>query len=179
MTILYTGPGLSGRSTSIEQIAASSSAKLWQHTIRHGLKVWEGELTAGAAPVQVEVSISQTRSHHFVDVTASTFMSEAEAEEVAFLRRADGAIFVVDSQELRLEHNSEVLQQLEDDLRAMGRDPSSFPLVFQLNKRDLPMVASVDTLTKALQWPKAEYTTSVATRNQGILESLQALLHMA
>jgi signal recognition particle receptor subunit beta len=50
------------------------------------------------------------------------------------------------------------------------------PLVFQLNKRDLPNALPVKALREALPWPGAAHFESVAPQGKGVPEAMRALL---
>lgn len=53
------------------------------------------------------------------------------------LKGVDGVVFVADSLEIRRTQNIESLANLEQNLKALGIELSSVPLVMQYNKRDL------------------------------------------
>src|SRR5260370_17776135 len=56
---------------------------------------------------------------------------------IAVLRNTDCVVFVADSQASKLKENLESWNELQDQLRRMGRNVAEFPLVMQWNKRDL------------------------------------------
>lgn len=68
---------------------------------------------------------------------------------LVLLKRADGIIFVADSQRERLDANVEALVTFNSLSAGLGR-PVSTPLVFQYNKRDLPNSATREELSVAL-----------------------------
>ena len=53
------------------------------------------------------------------------------------LKGVDGIVFVADSLAARRTNNMESLQNLEENLRDMGKSMSDVPIVLQWNKRDL------------------------------------------
>ena len=55
-------------------------------------------------------------------------------------------------------------------------DPSSMPLVFQYNKRDLPQVLEIDALDRALNARRVEVIPAVAVRGEGVLETFGTIL---
>src|SRR5215210_4718650 len=59
-------------------------------------------------------------------------------------------IFVGDSQMAMLDANIESLKNLRENLQEIGVDLDELPLVLQLNKRDLPNIAPVETMLNAL-----------------------------
>jgi hypothetical protein len=81
---------------------------------------------------------------------------------------ARGALFIVDSQHERLEADVENLETLRRDLEYVGQDVTRFPLVFALNKRDLPNVMTKEELQSHLRWPICDYVETCARRDEGI-----------
>ena len=58
------------------------------------------------------------------------------------LKGVDAVVFVADSQTAMMEHNVESFENLAENLEENGFEKEKMPLVLQLNKRDLPNVAS-------------------------------------
>lgn len=92
------------------------------------------------------------------------------------LRIAAGILFVVDSQELRMQANLEALELLAQDLRYVGREPSEVPLTFALNKRDLAAVLSVPQVCSRLAWPESDYVETCAPTGMGVDAAVARLL---
>ena len=92
---------------------------------------------------------------------------------------ACGALFVADSQAARLNANVEQLKMLTRDLQYVGRDPRIFPVLFALNKRDLPNLMTVAQLRAGLQWPTSDYLETSGRSGLGINEALDRLLDLA
>lgn len=79
-----------------------------------------------------------------------------DATRKAVLSRADGVVFVADSQRNQGVNNSEAFQNLEDNTRRVGLDFDALPLVVQFNKRDLPTIVSEAEILErwsAAPWP--------------------------
>lgn len=76
-----------------------------------------------------------------------------DATRKAVLSRADGVIFVADSQVAEQRNNSESLRNLEDNCRALGMDLSAIPMIIQFNKRDLPNIVSTELVSE--RWSSA------------------------
>jgi len=94
----------------------------------------------------------------------------------AVLSRADGVVFVADSQRTQGINNAESFQNLEDNARRVGLDFGRLPLVVQFNKRDLPEIfteAEVRARWAESPWP---LVFSSAVRGDGVVETLAALL---
>jgi len=98
-----------------------------------------------------------------------------DASRKLILRGVDGVVFVADSQEERMDANTEALDNLQENLKEHGYDFTRIPYVLQLNKRDLPNAMPVDTLKREL-WKKDEpVVEAVAFQGQGVFETLKAV----
>jgi signal recognition particle receptor subunit beta len=94
----------------------------------------------------------------------------------AVLSRADGVVFVADSQRAEAANNAESFQNLADNAARVGLDFEQLPLVVQFNKRDLPGVApEADVLARyaATPWPVC---FASALRGDGVVQTFALLL---
>jgi hypothetical protein len=89
------------------------------------------------------------------------------------LKGADCVIFVADSQASKLQENIECWNELQDQLRRMNKDSSSFPLVMQWNKRDLQDTLPSSVLEKYLNPYRVPSFEAVAVTGKGVIESLK------
>ena len=88
------------------------------------------------------------------------------------LSGADAVVFVVDSQESRIEENQQSLESLLNNLRLNGLDPQRIPIVLQYNKRDLADILSEEALDAQFKTsPGMASFPSVATESQGVFET--------
>ncbi|WP_156041697.1 hypothetical protein [Chondromyces apiculatus] len=94
------------------------------------------------------------------------------------LAKASGVVFVVDSQEVRREANIGWLKRLRADLLLAGRSLDDLPIVFQLNKRDLPDVADVAELQRELRTDWCAYVESIAPKRIGTSEAIDHLFRL-
>lgn len=99
-----------------------------------------------------------------------------DATRKAVLSRADGLVFVADSQQTQSVNNSESFQNLEENARRVGLDFDSLPLVVQFNKRDLPRILSEEEIRG--RWAQAPWplTFASALTGEGVLETFVRLL---
>ena len=72
-----------------------------------------------------------------------------------------------------MQENIESLNELNEQLRRMGKNPGDFPLVMQWNKRDLPDILPVPVLEQYLNPFRAPSFEAVAVRGRGVIESLR------
>jgi len=99
-----------------------------------------------------------------------------DATRKAILSRADGVVFVADSQRSQGINNSESFQNLEDNARRVGLDFGTLPIVVQFNKRDLPNVLSEEEIRErwsAAPWP---LVMASALTGAGVRETFIRLL---
>jgi len=94
----------------------------------------------------------------------------------AVLSRADGVVFVADSDRSQETNNAESFQSMSDNCRRAGLDFDNLPMVVQFNKCDLPTAvpeAEIRERWSAAPWP---LVFSVALSGQGVGETFEALL---
>jgi signal recognition particle receptor subunit beta len=94
----------------------------------------------------------------------------------AVLSRADGVVFVADSQQSQSVNNGESFQNLAENAARVGLDFDKLPLVVQFNKRDLPHILSEEEVKSRWQdapWP---LVFSSALDGSGVRETFAALL---
>lgn len=172
--LLYCGPGMSGRSTSLNHLASHHESL--RKVSRGGFEVWVGKVEHRGRRLDVEAFVSRARSHRDIDLFNTNALSASERVEAEYFRALDGIVFVVESQSLSM--NIWIMENLESDLRKMGRNLKSTPLVFQLNKRDVPKALPTSVFRSALCWPGAPIIESVATNGVGTWEAFRALLDL-
>lgn len=93
----------------------------------------------------------------------------------AVLSRADGVVFVADSQRHQAVNNGASFENLATNAAALGMDLATLPLVVQFNKRDIDDILSEDeirTRWAAAPWP---LVFASAMEGAGVLESFSAL----
>jgi hypothetical protein len=71
----------------------------------------------------------------------------------AVLSRADGIVFVADSDRTQETNNGEAFQSMADNCHRVGLDFEHTPLVVQFNKRDLPGAGRPRRGRCTLRWP--------------------------
>src|SRR3954470_1211730 len=132
--VVYYGPGLGGKTTSLQHIHATTRA---EH---------RGKMVSLATPVDrtlyfdfLPVRLPSVRG---MNVRLQLFTVPGQvyfnATRKLVLTGADGVVFVSDSQSDRADANLESLENLRENLTEQGRDIPRLPIVFQHNKLDLP-----------------------------------------
>ncbi len=94
----------------------------------------------------------------------------------AVLSRADGVVFVADSQRSQGINNGEAFENLAANAARVGLDFEKLPLVVQFNKRDLPSILEKEEILE--RWGEATWPLffSTALTGEQVVETLAALL---
>jgi signal recognition particle receptor subunit beta len=94
----------------------------------------------------------------------------------AILSRADGVIFVADSQKNQAVNNASSFENLIANIKMLGLDLATLPLVVQFNKRDLPDILPEQEVTA--RWSKTNWPLVFASAlaGDGVLETFEHLL---
>jgi mutual gliding-motility protein MglA len=94
----------------------------------------------------------------------------------AVLSRADGAVFVADSQRNQSANNAVSFENLIANAGTVGIDVAAFPLVVQYNKRDMADILSEDDIAE--RWSRAPWPVVLgsAIQGTGVKETFAALL---
>jgi mutual gliding-motility protein MglA len=171
LKIVYFGAGLSGKTTNVqfvyEHTQLDQRGKLVTLSTEN-----ERTLFFDFLPLSVgDVRGYRTRFHLYT-VPGQTFY---EVSRQFILKGVDGLVFVVDSQNERMEANIESFESLEKSLDRQGYDIHKVPLVFQYNKRDLPGAVSVRELEATFNSAHRPFFEAVANKGQGVMETLQAV----
>ena len=129
--LVYYGPGLCGKTTSLQKIHAFSPPET------------RGQIVSLATPVDrtlyfdfLPLRAQSVRGHHLrlqlFTVPGQVYFN---ATRKLVLTGADGIIFVADSQRDRMDANLESLENLATNLDEHHRSLANVPLVLQYNKR--------------------------------------------
>jgi signal recognition particle receptor subunit beta len=94
------------------------------------------------------------------------------------LQGADGVAFIADSRTSETQHNAAAFLDLRDNLREHGIEMPRMPLVIQFNKRDLPATRTHDELAELAKRGREPVYQAVATRGEGVVETLIGLLDL-
>ncbi len=99
-----------------------------------------------------------------------------DATRKAVLQRADGVVFVADSQLSQMADNFESFDNLETNLSMVGLTLERLPLVLQFNKRDLPDVVSEEELRRVWAPTGLPVHMAAALKGWGTLETFEEIL---
>jgi hypothetical protein len=172
--IVYYGPGLSGKTTNLEMVHQKVPA---DHRGELTSIATEGDRTLffDFMPLDLGKVAGMNTKLQLYTVPGQVYYN---ATRKIVLQGADGIVFVVDSQQDKMEENLESLNNLEENLKEHGVQLSKTPCVLQYNKRDLPNITPVEELEAKLNrygWPFFE---AVAITGDGVLPTLKRLAGM-
>jgi hypothetical protein len=100
------------------------------------------------------------------------------ASRKLLLNGADAVVFVANSAADRWEETLQSLREMNQNLLAHGLDPTTIPVVYQYNKRDLPDVTTMEAMERTLNARRTASFSAVAIREEGVLETFAAALKL-
>jgi mutual gliding-motility protein MglA len=170
--IVYYGPGLCGKTTNLSFIYAKTSPGSRGEMVSLETET-DRTLFFDLLPIEVgKVGGFRTRLQLYT-VPGQVFYNTTRK---LVLKGVDGVVFVADSQRPMAEANVESLKNLDENLRELGIEVGTIPLVLQYNKRDLKNILTVEELNRSLN-PDAKWESfeSVAVDGTGVFETLKAI----
>ncbi len=169
--IVYFGPGLSGKTTSLEFIYNKTSSDSRGEMVSLETDS-DRTLFFDLLPIEMGNIGGYDTKFQLYTVPGQAFY---ESTRNVVLKGLDGMIFVADSQKATLEANKESLDKLKKALKENDRDIENIPMVFQYNKRDLDNIMSVETMEKELNHRDLPSFETVATTGKGIFKTLKCI----
>ena len=169
--IIYYGPALSGKSTSLRHIYSE---------VKQDPK---GKMVSLAQDDDrtlyfdfVPLNLGKIRGYE-VRLHLYTIPGEVGYQQSRTLisKGLDGVVFVADSQLTRMEDNIKSLSGLREMLANEGQDFSKVPFAFAYNKRDLPGTIPTAEMSRYLNPDgRAEFET-VATEGTGVFNAFKSI----
>lgn len=122
--------------------------------------------------------LARTEGEYRVKIKLFTVPGQVahDATRKAVLSRADGVVFVADSQVTQSVNNFQSFENLENNAGRVGIDFDRLPLVVQFNKRDLSDVLSEEEVLS--RWAPAGLPVTFATalKGRGVRTTFEAIL---
>lgn len=172
--IVYYGPGLSGKTTNLRYLyfkldPASRGDLICLET--------ETERTFffDLLPIKAGL-IGDFKIHIQLFTVPGQVFYEASRKSV--LKRADGLVYVADSQIPLLDANLESFDGMRKNLLDHDMDLNLMPLVFQYNKRDLDSLIPVETFNNLLNPNGLPYIEASAINGVGVVETLREIVKL-
>lgn len=169
--IVYYGPGLGGKTTTLQHIHATTKAEHRGKMVSLATPV-DRTLYFDFLPIRLPTARGMGVRLQLFTVPGQVYYN---ATRRLVLTGADGIVFVADSQRARLDANLESLGNLGENLREHARKLSEVPHVIAYNKRDLYDVVSIEELERQLDQFGAPSFATCATQGDGVYETLDAI----
>jgi mutual gliding-motility protein MglA len=171
--VVYYGPALGGKTTNLIQIHDHISGNQRSELI--SLKTAE-DRTLFFDFLELQLGKIGGLSPR-VQLYTVPGQARYEASRRLVLRGADGVVFVGDSQPERQKENLESWLGMTQHLAGYGIDLQRFPVVVQLNKRDLPGAVGVDLFRRAINMNgDTPLFEAVALDGRGVRETMRSIV---
>jgi signal recognition particle receptor subunit beta len=170
--IVYYGPGLCGKTTNLHHIYAKTSPQSRGEMVSLETET-DRTLFFDLLPIDVGVIGGFKTRLQLYTIPGQVFYNTTRK---LVLKGVDGIVFVADSQTAMLEANVESFKNLRENLAEIGLVLEDIPLVVQLNKRDLPNIATPDQILNLLDPERRyEHAEAVAAKGDGVFETLKQI----
>ncbi|HXV65531.1 MAG TPA: hypothetical protein VEK15_32850 [Vicinamibacteria bacterium] len=170
--VLYYGPAAGGKTTSLQVLHRLARQDRRQELVSVNT-AQDRTILFDLLPLSTPAFRSYELRFQIVAVPGQRFYG---ATRKMLLKNADGIVFVANSATDRWHENLQSLKEMTEYLLEHGIEPSSIPLVFQFNKRDLPDTTDLQIMQRGLNARSAPSFPSVATQGKGVLEVFTAAL---
>ena len=172
--VVYYGPGLCGKTTSLQTIYASLPPERRPQIVSLATEV-DRTIFFDFLPVTAyRVRDFRVRLQLYT-VPGQVFYN---ATRKLVLNGVDGIVFVADSQTPMKDSNLESLHNLDENLADLGLEPDQVPTILQFNKRDLKDIFSVEEMDKLYNPRRLPVFATVATSGDGLFDALRAVSQM-
>jgi|UniRef100_A0A7V3VU00 signal recognition particle receptor subunit beta len=174
LKIVYYGTGLCGKTTNLRSIYAAFPYDRKGKLMSLATEL-DQTLFFDFLPVDMGSVKGWKLRFHLFTVPGQVYYNVSRK---LVLRGVDGIVFVVDSQEERLEENIESFNNLRDNLQSYGMNLKDIPLVIQYNKRDLPNIMPISDLQLYVNREGYTYFEAVAIRGIGVFDTLKSICQL-
>ncbi|MEO0129255.1 MAG: GTPase domain-containing protein [candidate division WOR-3 bacterium] len=171
LKIVYYGTGLCGKTTNLRSIYAAFPQERKGKMMSLATEL-DQTLFFDLLPVDMGSVKGWKLRFHLFTVPGQVYYNVSRK---LVLRGVDGLVFVVDSQEERLEENIESFNNLKDNLQSYGLSLKDIPMVIQYNKRDLPNIMPISDLQLYINQDGYTYFEAVAIRGIGVFDTLKSI----
>ncbi|MCK4453446.1 GTPase domain-containing protein [candidate division WOR-3 bacterium] len=172
--IVYYGTGLCGKTTNLRTIYAALNPQRKGKMMSLATEL-DQTLFFDFLPVDLGDAKGWKLRYHLYTVPGQIYYN---ASRKLVLKNVDGLIFVVDSQQERLDENIESYINLQDNLKSYNLSLNDIPMVIQYNKRDLPNILPINDLQLQINKGGYTYFESVAIRGIGVFDTLKSICQL-
>lgn len=172
--VVYFGAPGSGKTANLKSIFTATSAE-----VQSGLIELQDQSGATCYFDFLPLSLGRFRDFHLkLHLFTLPMNSLYHTVPTVILKGIDGFVFVADSRVECLADNAMYLQKCRKILLDEGFNIAELPRVIQYNKRDMPGAIEIEILRQELNPSKAPEFEAVATKGQGVIETLEGLAHL-
>jgi signal recognition particle receptor subunit beta len=172
--IVYYGPGLSGKTTNLEQLYGQMPADSKGQMVSMKTRT-DRTLFFDFFPLELG-DIQGYRTRLLLYTVPGQVYYNATRKLV--LKGADAVVFVADSAPDKLQENIESLRNLEDNLNEHGLSLDTIPWVIQYNKRDVPDRMEVAELHQHLNLMDVPAFEAIALSGFGVYDTFKSVAGM-
>jgi signal recognition particle receptor subunit beta len=169
--IVYFGPELSGKTTTLRAIAAGVPPETCGN-FRAIASESARTIFSDSLVLDFGARLGFRLHWHLYSVPGQPRSSGARA---AVVQGADGVVFVADATPLRMAENLDSLNELRHLLASQSKTLDDFPLVLECNKSDLPTALSAGEIAAVLNIPQAPVIRSSAIQGEGVFDALRVV----
>ena len=170
--ILYYGPAAGGKTTTLQVLHRLARGERRQELVSVNT-AQDRTILFDLLPLSTPAFRSYDLRFQIVAVPGQKFYG---ATRKMLLKNADSIVFVANSATDRWQENLQSMKELTEYLLDHGIEPSTIPIVFQYNKRDLPDTTDDKIMERGLNARAAPSFASVATEGTGVLEAFGSAL---
>jgi hypothetical protein len=170
--ILYYGPAAGGKTTSLQMLHRHARSDRRQELVSVNT-AQDRTILFDLLPLSTPAFRSYELRFQVVAVPGQKFYG---ATRKMLLKNTDSIVFVANSATDRWQENLQSMKEMTEYLLDHGIEPSSIPMVFQYNKRDLPDTTDLKIMERGLNARGAPSFESVATEGRGVLEAFGSML---
>lgn len=174
--VVYTGCGISGKTTSLASVIEGGSAVGANVLMEREEYLIRRYFESVGREIEILASTSATHAWLYFKTPQEAAADPRVMPELKALSEASGYVYVIESQSQIFKGNLKYFTRLGRDLAYLGCDFTKKPIVFQVNKRDLPGICSMEQVRKTFHTERCAYIESVATKGIGTIEALESLM---
>ncbi len=165
--IVYYGPGLGGKTTSLNHVHSVLDP---ENRVKMVSLKTDEERTLFFDFLPIDLGVL---GGYKVKIQGFTVPGQVKYNLTRkyVLMGADAVVFVADSNASRIEENQNSLSNLAQNLESNGLDIEKMPLVIQFNKRDLDNAMSIEEMTRALITGNTKYFATNAQTGEGVFDA--------
>lgn len=174
LKVVYYGTGLCGKTTNLRSVFAAMPPDRKGQMMSLATEL-DQTLFFDFLPIDLGSVKGWKLRFHLFTVPGQIYYNVSRK---LVLKNVDGLVFVVDSQEDRLDENIESYNNLMDNLRDYNYRLEDIPMVIQYNKRDLPDILPISDLQLRLNRSGFTYFEAVAPRGIGVFDTLKSICQL-